>query len=113
MKRYEVSLRIQSECGEMREKADQNNSEYRLFLCSFSLISNQMIFKKDKIIKYFIEKLQLVEAFSWLSLFWRCLFQIIFRQNLQKYCVVDLKQQKILYQCGTIIPVIMIMIDIS
>ena len=34
MERYSVSLRIQSECGKIRENADQNNSEYGLFLHS-------------------------------------------------------------------------------
>ena len=30
--RYSVSLRIQSECGKIRENADQNNSEYGHFM---------------------------------------------------------------------------------
>ena len=34
MERYSVSLRIQSECGKIRENADQNNSEHGLFLHS-------------------------------------------------------------------------------
>ena len=37
--RYSVSLRIQSECGKIRENADQNNSEYGLFFYTV-LMSN-------------------------------------------------------------------------